>query len=127
MKNSHGGRSHLNGIRKQPNNMSELGGCVINFCAELTGVASSTGMAIVKMPPAITNKARATPSDRAIHSRGTRTSLLGLMASGAVRWANVKEHAPQLAGSGVETGVEVHITCDVVDTAASGGCRGSTC
>ena len=34
----------------------------------------------------------------------------------------VKEHATPLAGAGVETGVEVHVTGDVADKAASGGC-----
>ena len=29
--------------------------------------------------------------------------------------ANVKEHAPPLAGASVETGVEVHVTGDVDD------------
>ena len=41
--------------------------------------------------------------------------------------ANVKEHAPPLAGASVETGVEVHVTGDVADKAASGGCSVSTC
>ena len=36
--------------------------------------------------------------------------------------ANVKEHATPLAGAGVETGVKVHVTRDVADSAASGGC-----
>jgi len=40
---------------------------------------------------------------------------------------NVKEHAPPLAGAHIETGVEVHITGDVDDRAASGGCCVSTC
>ena len=35
---------------------------------------------------------------------------------------NVKEHAPPLAGASVETGMEVHVTGDVDDKAASGGC-----
>ena len=35
---------------------------------------------------------------------------------------NVKEHATPLAGAGVETGVEVHVSGDGVDKAASGGC-----
>ena len=35
---------------------------------------------------------------------------------------NVKEHAPSLAGAHVETGKRVHITGDVADRAASGGC-----
>jgi len=35
---------------------------------------------------------------------------------------NVKEHAPPLAGAHVETGVDVHDTQDVDDSAASGGC-----
>ena len=43
------------------------------------------------------------------------------------RLPNVKEHATPLAGAGVETGVEVHITSDVADKAASGGCCVSTC
>ena len=40
---------------------------------------------------------------------------------------NVKEHAPPLAGVGVETGVKVHVTRDVANRAASGGCCVSTC
>jgi len=40
---------------------------------------------------------------------------------------NVKEHAPPLAGAHVETGVEVHVTGDVADRAASGGCCVSSC
>jgi hypothetical protein len=36
--------------------------------------------------------------------------------------ANVQEHATQLAGAGVETGMESHTTGDVADKAASGGC-----
>ena len=32
--------------------------------------------------------------------------------------ANVQEHATPLAGAGVETGVEVHVTGDVADSAA---------
>jgi hypothetical protein len=36
--------------------------------------------------------------------------------------ANVKEHATPLAGAGVETGVEVHVTGDSADKAASWGC-----
>jgi hypothetical protein len=35
---------------------------------------------------------------------------------------NVKEHAPPLARASVETGKRVHITGDVADRAASGGC-----
>ena len=41
--------------------------------------------------------------------------------------ANVKEHAPPLAGAHVETGVGVHDTGDVDDKAASGGCCVSSC
>jgi len=41
--------------------------------------------------------------------------------------ANVKEHAPPLAGAHVETGEKVHITGDVADRAASGGCCVSSC
>lgn len=41
--------------------------------------------------------------------------------------ANVEEHAPPLAGASVETGVGVHITGDVADKAASGGCCVSSC
>lgn len=41
--------------------------------------------------------------------------------------ANVKEHAPPLAGAHVETGVEVHTSGDVDDKAASGGCCVSSC
>jgi hypothetical protein len=40
---------------------------------------------------------------------------------------NVKEHATPLAGASVETGVEVHVTGDVADKAASGGCCASAC
>ena len=40
---------------------------------------------------------------------------------------NVKEHAPPLAGASDETGVEVHVTGDVDDRAASGGCCVSSC
>lgn len=40
--------------------------------------------------------------------------------------ANVKEHAPPLAGAHVVTGVEVHDTGDVDDKAASSGCCGSS-
>ena len=40
---------------------------------------------------------------------------------------NVKEHATPLAGAGVERGVKVHITGEVDDRAASGGCRVSSC
>jgi len=40
---------------------------------------------------------------------------------------NVKEHATPLAGAGVETGVGVHVTGNVADSAASGGCSVSTC
>ena len=40
---------------------------------------------------------------------------------------NVKEHAPPLAGAHVETGKRVHITGDVDDRAASGGCCVSSC
>ena len=36
--------------------------------------------------------------------------------------ANAQEHATSLAGAGAETGVEVHDTGDVADSAASGGC-----
>lgn len=35
---------------------------------------------------------------------------------------NVKEHATPLAGASIETGLEVHVTSDVADRAASGGC-----
>jgi len=35
---------------------------------------------------------------------------------------NVQEHAPPLAGAHVETGEKVHVTGDVDDRAASGGC-----
>ena len=42
-------------------------------------------------------------------------------------YANVKEHATPLAGAGVETGVEVHVTGDVADSSASGGCCVSSC
>jgi len=41
--------------------------------------------------------------------------------------SNVQEHATPLAGASVETGVEVHFTGDVADSAASGGCCVSTC
>lgn len=40
---------------------------------------------------------------------------------------NVQELATPLAGASVETGVEVHITGDVADRAASGGCPASPC
>jgi hypothetical protein len=40
---------------------------------------------------------------------------------------NVKEHAPPLAGASVETGVWVHVTGEVADNAARGGCCVSTC
>jgi len=40
---------------------------------------------------------------------------------------NVKEHAPPLAGAHVETGEKVHITGDIDDRAASGGCCVSSC
>ena len=42
-------------------------------------------------------------------------------------WHNVQELATPLAGASVETGVEVHITGDVADRAASGGCPASPC
>ena len=41
--------------------------------------------------------------------------------------ANVKEHAPPLAGASVETGDGVHNTGYVDDKAASGGCCVSSC
>jgi hypothetical protein len=41
--------------------------------------------------------------------------------------ANVQEHATPLAGAGIERGVEVHITGDVDNRAASGGCCASPC
>ena len=41
---------------------------------------------------------------------------------GMVFLPNVKEHATPLAGASVETGAEVHVTGDVADSAASGGC-----
>ncbi len=41
--------------------------------------------------------------------------------------SNIKEHAPPLAGAGVETGMEVHTTGGAVDKAASGGCCASSC
>ena len=41
--------------------------------------------------------------------------------------ANVKEHATPLAGAAVERGVEVHVSGDVDNRAASGGCCVSTC
>ena len=34
---------------------------------------------------------------------------------------DVQEQATPLAGAGIETGVEVHVTGDVADDAASGG------
>ena len=37
--------------------------------------------------------------------------------------ANVKELATPLAGASVEAGFKVHITGDVFDRAASGGCQ----
>jgi len=40
---------------------------------------------------------------------------------------NVQEHATPLAGADVETGEKVHVTGDVADRAASGGCCVSTC
>ena len=40
---------------------------------------------------------------------------------------NVKEHATPLAGAGVERGVEVHVTGEVENRAASGGCCASAC
>jgi len=39
----------------------------------------------------------------------------------------VKEHATPLAGAGVETGVEVQVTGDVDNKAASAGCPASPC
>ena len=42
-------------------------------------------------------------------------------------FSNVKEHAPPLATTSVETGVKVHDTGDVDDKAASGGCSVSSC
>jgi len=47
--------------------------------------------------------------------------------SGVISLPNVKEHAPPIAGAHVETGEKVHITGDVADRAASGGCCGSPC
>jgi len=41
--------------------------------------------------------------------------------------ANVKEHATPLAGTGVETGIEVHAAGDSADMAASEGCCASPC
>ena len=41
--------------------------------------------------------------------------------------ANVQKHATPLVGASVETGVGVHATGDVVDSAASGGCSVSPC
>ena len=40
---------------------------------------------------------------------------------------NVQEHATPLAGASVERGVEVHVTGEVENRAASGGCCASPC
>jgi hypothetical protein len=49
------------------------------------------------------------------------TGLFKRLGSG-ISLHNVQEHAPPLAGAHVETGIEVHDTGDVADSAASGGC-----
>ena len=41
--------------------------------------------------------------------------------------AERQEHAPPLAGTSVETGMEVHVTGHVDDEAASGSCCVSSC
>ena len=46
----------------------------------------------------------------------------GAVAPSSIPLPNVQEHATPLAGASVETGVEVHVTGDVADSAASGGC-----
>ena len=65
------------------------------------------------------------------HTSQAIDSAETLTHTGSLRWSSfshdVKEHATPLAGACVETGVEVHNTGDVADSAASGGCSVSTC
>ena len=60
-------------------------------------------------------------------STQSRTAIVEGSVASEIILANVKEHAPPLAGAHVETGGRVHITGDVVDRAASGGCCVSSC
>jgi len=66
-----------------------------------------------------------------IHRLLGRIAILGHhflgMCGLEISSTNVKEHAPPLARAHVETGEKVHITGDVFDRAASGGCCGSSC
>ena len=52
----------------------------------------------------------------------TKCETSGAVAPSSIILHNVKEHATPLAGASVETGDEVHVTGDVADKAASGGC-----
>ena len=60
-------------------------------------------------------------------NHGFRVAVISVNGKAMNFAANVQEHATPLAGAGVETGVEVHVTGDVADSAASGGCCASPC
>ena len=67
------------------------------------------------------------PNRRTREDRDSSKEQNGYDSSDLHLQQNVQEHATPLAGAGVETGVEVHVTGDVADSAASGGCSVSPC
>jgi hypothetical protein len=70
----------------------------------------------------------AAPTDSAtIASIVTRARATDIFADLLIFLQNVQEHATPLAGASVEHGVEVHVTGEVENRAASGGCCDSAC
>ena len=131
---------------------SHLGFCLGNYdfpCHQATPASTSiaapisigSGPLSLRVPAATSIPPRAIkkPSPRtrlnvfsqlraAPNATHARTMLMMIDAVDIIQFLpNVQEHATPLAGAGVETGMEVHVTGDVADRAASGGCSVSPC